>query len=267
MPLRVRRLRHAVRRPCRDRPPPRGGRPRRRPLLRTLARQAARIHLDPHARRPLRRLLDADRSARSTTASRAFPSVDRALRGDAARRLPEARRLPGRARRCCASSRRAASSTAILSNGSPAMLDAAVEAAGHRRPISTPCFRSTRSGCSSRGPRSMRWSPQAFALQARRGGVRVVEPLGRDGRRRVRLPHRLGQPRQDAGRIRRLPAGGGGVRPDRTAVGRALTRYFGRSPLQDAGRDCHSSHQKPHLRAAAERPARARQGLPGWSAA
>ena len=44
---------------------------------------------------------------------------------------------------------------------------------------------------------------ERFAVQAGRGGVRVVEPLGRHGRDRLRLPHRLDQPRQGAGRIRR----------------------------------------------------------------
>src|SRR5258708_32896226 len=36
--------------------------------------------------------------------------------------------------------------------------------------------------------------------------VRIVKPLGRDGRGLVWLPRALGQSRQDAGRICRLPA-------------------------------------------------------------
>ena len=46
-------------------------RPRRRPAVRTLAHQAARIYLDADARRPLRRFLDAD-GARARLRARAL---------------------------------------------------------------------------------------------------------------------------------------------------------------------------------------------------
>ena len=59
----------------------------------------------------------------------------------------------------------------------------------------------------------------ALRLQAGRRGVRLLEPLGCDGRDRVRLSHRLGEPRQGARRISGLPAGRGGRQPDRRAVG------------------------------------------------
>ena len=144
-----------------------------------------------------------------------FPSVDRALKPkllDAYRILdafPDAaailHALKARGHR-----------TAILSNGSPAMLAAAVDAAGLRR----------RSRCRALGrcrPHVQAASGGLWARhravrgRARRRDVRLVEPLGRDGRDRVRLPRRLGQSRQDAGRICRPRAGARAVRPRRIA--------------------------------------------------
>ena len=52
--------------------------------------------------------------------------------------------------------------TAILSNGSPNMLDGAVDGRTRSAATSTPCSRSTRSASTSRARRSMRWSPSAF---------------------------------------------------------------------------------------------------------
>ncbi len=60
--LRIRRLRHAVRRARGDRPPPRGRRTGCGSPVRVVANKAARIHLDADARRPLPRFLDPHRT-------------------------------------------------------------------------------------------------------------------------------------------------------------------------------------------------------------
>ena len=59
-----------------------------------------------------------------------FPSVDRALRPEASRRLSQARRISRRAHHGGTSQGARTCKRAILSNGSPAMLDAAVAASG-----------------------------------------------------------------------------------------------------------------------------------------
>ena len=95
--LRFRRLWHAVRRPCRDRPLPQGRRPRRRPHVGDLAHQAARIHLDADPQRPLRGFLDAHRAgARFRAGARA--QRRQGAEAEAAGGLFPARRLSRRAR-------------------------------------------------------------------------------------------------------------------------------------------------------------------------
>ena len=104
--------------------------------------------------------------------------------------------------------------TAILSNGSPPMLDAAVDGCRDRRA----------SRCRAVGRRDPHLQAAARglcaghrALQARaaRRRLRLVEPLGRGGRAGLRLPHRLGQSRRHAGRICRVQARHGRARPHR----------------------------------------------------
>ena len=119
-----------------------------------------------------------------------FPSVDRKLRDDLLNAYlkldayPDAlavlRELKSRGER-----------TAILTNGSPAMVGSAVEAAGLEG-------RARRRALGRHGqdvqaaPRGLRAGHPGILLPARRRGVRVVEPLGCLRRDRVRLPHRSG---------------------------------------------------------------------------
>ena len=133
-----------------------------------------------------------------------FPSVDRALRPkllDAYLELdafPDARAHVGEAQG------RAAAKLAILSNGSPPMLEAAVKASGMAGSFDAVFSVDT--------VRAYKPRPEVYALvtdglcgHAARRRLRLVEPLGRDGRIGVRLPPVLGQSREDAGRICRAP--------------------------------------------------------------
>ena len=162
------------------------------------------------ARRPLRRFLDAH-PARARLQLRArLPSVDRALRPallDAYMTLDAF----ADARTVLQALKHGGHITAILSNGSPPMLDAAVDAA-RSAAISMPCCRSTPSASTSRGPRSTRWSPSAFSFR-RATSSSCRRTAGTWPARRLRLPHRMGQPRRHAGRIPRLFAGHDGARP------------------------------------------------------
>ena len=125
----IRCLRHIVRRSCGDRAPSRAGRSRRRALLGDLADEAAGIHLDDDACRPLCRFLDTDR-ARARLRLRARRLGRPRAAAEAARSLSHAStHLPMPAPRS-PPSRRAGARLAILSNGSPRMLEAAVEASG-----------------------------------------------------------------------------------------------------------------------------------------
>jgi len=86
--------------------------------------------------------------------------------------------------------------TGILSNGSPAMLKGAVEAAAIGDELDA--------GLSP--------GPGPIPLLARRRHLRLVEPLGRDGRSSRGLSRYLGQSFQHAGRISGLSTG---TRPER----------------------------------------------------
>ena len=86
-----------------------------------------------------------------------FPSVDR---GAARRRCstPISSSTPSRTRASVLRELKARGErTAILSNGSPAMLASAVEAAGIKSRSRRGAFGRCASRCSSRGRRSMRW--------------------------------------------------------------------------------------------------------------
>ena len=104
-------------------------RARRRPHVGNLAHQAARIHLDADAGRPLRGFLDADRAgARFFAGARAVGAEG--AETEIARRLFQARCLSRRARGSARAQERKGHKTGILSNGSPNMLKGAVDAAG-----------------------------------------------------------------------------------------------------------------------------------------
>ncbi len=191
--LRLRRLRQALRCSRRDRASPRCRRARGGPLLRHLALKATRIRLDAVGRRALRRFLDADR-ARTRSCVRAG-SIRRQIAAPCpARRLLQARCFPGRTRR-------------------------ARGAEGERREDRDPferqsthagwrcrCCgdrRSARRGSLGRGDPHLQAAAGRLcdgdgAIQRRARGyrVRLLEPLGRDGRDCVRLPLRVGQPRR-----------------------------------------------------------------------
>ena len=156
--IRVRRLRHLVRFPRRRRPSSRGGGARRHAVLRAVAAEADRIHLDPHARRPLCRILDADPAGAGLLLRAVSLGRPQAPRRPA-RRLSEARCLSRRADRC---SRAEGARRAHRDPDQRFAGDGRLRRSKRpgSRPSSTRCFRSTPSRCSSRVRRSMRWSPR-----------------------------------------------------------------------------------------------------------
>ena len=90
--------------------------------------------------------------------------------------------------------------TGILSNGSPAMLKGAVDAAGIGGDLDALL--------SVDALKMFKPRPEVYSLvtatlrmQARRRHLRLVKPLGRDGRRLRRLPRHVGQSREIAGRV------------------------------------------------------------------
>src|SRR3954452_21448353 len=126
--VRVRRLRHSFRRAFGGRPPHGRRRPRRGAVVRTLADEAARIHLGAVAGRALRAVLDPD-PARPRPRARLLSERRSGVKPqllDAYRTLdayPEAAGVLTRLRERGAK-------TGILSNGDPGMLGDAVASAG-----------------------------------------------------------------------------------------------------------------------------------------
>ena len=92
---------------------------------------------------------------------------------------------------------------AILTNGTPRMVAAAVEAAGDREPARRGAF-GRRSAWLQAPAGSLCARHRIFGSETAGHRVRVIEPLGRHGRGVVRLPCLLDQSRADAGRICRL---------------------------------------------------------------
>ncbi len=95
-----------------------------------------------------------------------MPSVDRALRAPLLDAYQKLDAYPD-ARATLAALKARGLATAILSNGSPPMLDAAVKLPAWRR-SSTPCSRSMPCACTSRVAKSMRSSPRASHCVRRR---------------------------------------------------------------------------------------------------
>ncbi len=120
-----------------------------------------------------------------------MPSVDRALRAKLLDAYLKLDAYPD-ARATLAALKARGLATAILSNGSPHMLDAAVEASGM-----APLLDAVLSVDAVRmyKPRREVYALVTDALRVESAGdrVRVVQPLGRDGRGGVRLSPALGQ--------------------------------------------------------------------------
>ena len=125
-----------------------------------------------------------------------FPSVDRALRQnllDAYFKLDAF----ADARAALENLKARGLSTAILSNGSPPMLEAAVTASGMANVLDAVLSVDAVRAYKPR-PRSLCARHRALRRRTATGCLRLVEPLGRDGRRGLRLPPVLGQSRQNA---------------------------------------------------------------------
>ncbi len=140
--------------------------------------KAARIHLDAHARRPLRRLLDADR-ARARFLVCALCLGRPGAQAQAARRLSHARRLCGRAHGA------ARAQGARRDHRDPVerlaqMLAAAVEAASIGGDLDAVLSVDTIRMYKPR-PEVYALVTERFKLAPRRRRVRLLEPLGRDG--------------------------------------------------------------------------------------
>ena len=110
--------------------------------------------------------------------------------------------FPGRPRRARGAEGERREDRDPVERQSRRMLDGAVGAAGIGDRCSTRCSRSTRSASTSRAG-GLRAGDRRVQRRAGRRRVRLVEPLGRDGRDCVRLPLRVGQPRRHAGRVSR----------------------------------------------------------------
>lgn len=129
-----------------------------------------------------------------------FPSVDRALRP----KLLEAYwtlELFSDARPALRELRAHGASTAILSNGSPEMLTAAIDFGRDRGRAGCGALR----GCNPhlQAPsRGLCARHEEIQPQTGRHGLCLVQPLGRDGRRHLRFSYRLDQPHEQRGRIR-----------------------------------------------------------------
>ena len=148
------------------------------------------------------------------------PSVDRALRPqllDAYLKLdpfPDARDALGELKARGAR-------LAILSNGTPRMLAAIVEAAGFAA-LFDAVFSVEAAGLYKPRPEIYALVTARMAVAPARRRLRLVEPLGRDGRSLLRLHRLLGQPLQSARRIYRFRA----VAPDRRSCGAAGRRVL-----------------------------------------
>ncbi len=149
-----------------------------------------------------------------------FPSVDRGLRDgllSAYLKLdayPDAKMVLGELK---ARGERAA----ILTNGSPAMIASAVEAAGLKSGLDA-VFSVDAVKMFKPRPEVYALGDQGVRLQTSRRDVRILEPMGRLWRHGLRFPNGVDQPRQQPGRIPRLCPGRGRVRPDRRPIARAL---------------------------------------------
>jgi len=226
-----------------------------------LAAKADRVHLDPYAGRPLCGVLDAD-AARARLLLRAIPSVDRKLRGDLLSAYLKLDAYPD-ARTLLEALKARGERTAILTNGSPAMVASAVEAAGLKSVLDAVLSVDT--------VKMFKPRPEVYALVTKEFSCKPSDVVFVSSNRwdafgaTASVPHGLDQPRQGAGRIPGIPAGRGRIRPDRRAVG-PLTGTISGIALAGAGRDCQSSHQKPHF----EQPpsvSRRREGRTARSAA
>ena len=110
-----------------------------------------------------------------------FPSVDRALKPRLLDAYLDARRVSGCARSILQRSGARRTTTAILSNGSPKMLAAAVDAAGIGDDLDAVLSVDAIRIYKPR-PEVYALVTEAFRLDAARRRVRLLEPLGRDGR-------------------------------------------------------------------------------------
>jgi 2-haloacid dehalogenase len=130
-----------------------------------------------------------------------FPSVDRALRP----KLLEAYwtlESFSDARPALRELRAHGASTAILSNGSPEMLTAAIDSAGIGAELDA--------ALSVDAIRIYKPRPEAYALVTEKfnlkpHGLCLVQPLGCDGCRHLRFSDRVDQPHEQRGRIRTCP--------------------------------------------------------------
>ena len=174
----------------------------------------------------------ADPARARLTASTRFPSVDRIAPCRPARRLPQARRLPRRAQGAARALKARGDTTAILSNGSPAMLTSAVEAAGlkadaRRRAVGRHAedVQAAPGGLCAGDTAQFACKPaEVVFVSSNRWDAMGATAFGF----RTVWINRAGGAR----RIHRLPAGRGGVRSDRRAVGPADPSISGSRPCR-----------------------------------
>ncbi len=139
-----------------------------------------------------------------------FPAVDRTLRATLLDAYFQLDAFPD-ARAALGALKAKGVRTAILSNGSPKMLDGAVVAARIGAELDAVLsvdtiriYKPRRRGLCARHRR--------VRNRTGRGRIRFLQPLGRDGRDSVRISVHLGQPRRPAGRVSRVRTGRSGAR-------------------------------------------------------
>ena len=158
------------------------------------------------------------------------PSVDRALRPQLLEAYQKLDAYPN-ARTTVAALKARGLATAILSNGAPPMLDVAVSASGMASLLDAVLSVDAVRMYKPR-PEVYALVTARFALRPREVVVRVVQPLGCDGRGGVRLSPAMGQSHAPARRVRRTPTAADRDR----SVGRRVDRSLSLSVYRDRHR-------------------------------
>jgi len=178
-----------------------------------------------------------------------FPSVDRKLRGDLLSAYLKLDAYPD-ARTLLEALKARGERTAILTNGSPAMVASAVEAAGLKSVLDAVLSVDT--------VKMFKPRPEVYALVTKEFSCKPSDVVFVSSNRWMpsapprSVSARSGSPRQGAGRIPGIPAGRGRIRPDRRAVGPLTGTISGNRPCR---RPAATASRPTRSRISSSRPA------------